>query len=79
MATDRLYEKTVTFTAKRYDGDTRETANVRFEVSPGCWVTVFDDGRVRFRFDPDERFRVNHRSTSTNVPGAHQMERLHKK
>lgn len=79
MPTDRLYEKPVTFTAKRYEGDDRETANVRFEVAPGCWVTVFDDGRVRFRIDPADGYRVGYRSTGKDYPGSQLIERLHQK
>lgn len=65
-----------TFEGRRQDRSSRETPSVRYEVSPGCWVTIFDDGRVRFTIDPVKSGRrVGHVITNTTtLPGGKMIE-----
>jgi len=65
-----------TFEGRRQDRNSRETPSVRYEVSPGCHVTIFDDGRVRFTIDPvASGRRVAHVITNTTtLPGGKMIE-----
>jgi hypothetical protein len=63
-----------TFTGVRVAGDSRRTGSVRFEVSPGCVLTLFEDGRVRFRIDPQDGRKIVHWRNNSNKPGAQLLE-----
>lgn len=71
MAND---EETFTFTAYRQRGNARETPSWRFEVRPGCWVTLFDDGRTRFLMDETDDYKVTGTAKSVYRPGARMIE-----
>jgi hypothetical protein len=64
-------EVRTTFVSRRQDRNSRETPSVRYEVSEGCFVTVFDDGRVRFTIDPVKSGRKVHDRphNDSNLPG----------
>ena len=64
------------FSGRRQDRNSRETPSVRYEVVSGCYVTIFDDGRVRFTIDPVKANRkVSHVITNTsNLPGGKMIE-----
>ncbi|CRK61574.1 hypothetical protein [Alloactinosynnema sp. L-07] len=59
----------------RQEGDARRTGSYRYEVADGCFLTLFDDGRVRFLIDPrpDRTIRVV-KSNESNRPGAKLIE-----
>ncbi len=71
---NREYATEATYPATRYEGDKQQAPNVRFEVAPGCFVTVFDDGRVRFRIDPQDGRSAVYWRNESNVPGARILE-----
>lgn len=64
------------FVGRRQDRNSRETPSVRYEVAPGCHMTIFDDGRVRFTIDPVKAGRtVSDRPNNTsNLPGGKLIE-----
>lgn len=59
----------------RQEGHSRRTGGYRYEVADGCFLTLFDDGRVRFLVDPrpDRSIHVVNTNTS-NRPGAKMIE-----
>jgi hypothetical protein len=71
-------DEQLTFIATRYAGDRRKTASRRFEVAPGAWVTLFDDGRVKFLVDPPTGFKVIHQSVDGDHPGRQVLKTEHK-
>lgn len=72
---ERVAEEVLTVTGVRQEGDRRRTGSYRYEVADGCYLTLFDDGRVRFLIDPrpDRDVRVVNVNTS-NRPGAKLIE-----
>jgi len=68
------HEKKFEFTAVRRPGNARETPSWRFEVSEGCWVTLFDDGRTRFLMDETAGYKVTGTNRSVYRPGAKMIE-----
>ena len=62
-------------TGVRQPGDSRRTGSYRYEVADGCFLTLFDDGRVRFLIDPrpHRTIRIVPSNTS-NRPGAALIE-----
>jgi hypothetical protein len=69
---DRVTE---TFEGVRQESS-RTAPSVRYEVRPGCFLTLFDDGRTRFTIDPVKSGRkvtgtFNNRS---NLPGGKMIE-----
>jgi hypothetical protein len=79
MANQREYEIEKTFTAVRYEGDKQQGPSVRFEVSPGCFVTVFDDGHVRFRVNESDDYSVSSYPRKSSTPTHHILETKMKK
>ncbi len=65
-----------TFVGIRQDRSARETPSVRYEVRPGCYVTLFDDGRTRFTIDPAVANRKVHHvvDNNSNLPGGKLIE-----
>jgi hypothetical protein len=63
----------------RQEGDSRKTGSYRYEVADGCFLTLFDDGRVRFLIDPrpGRNITVVNNNTS-NRPGAKLIETKYK-
>lgn len=70
----REYKIEKTYTAVRYEGDKQQGPSIRFEVAPDCFVTVFDDGHVRFVVKPKEGRGVVHWENTSSDPGARVME-----
>ncbi|MBB5958230.1 hypothetical protein FHS29_004838 [Saccharothrix tamanrassetensis] len=70
-----MAEEVLRVTGVRYEGDSRKTGSYRYEVADGCFLTLFDDGRVRFLVDPrpDRTIHVVNTNTS-NRPGAKLIE-----
>ncbi|WP_154697374.1 hypothetical protein [Lentzea guizhouensis] len=67
-------EKKLTFTAVRQDRNTRETPSWRFEVRPGCYVTLFDDGRTRFLMNETDEYEVKPKNADARYPGTKMIE-----
>lgn len=74
MANQREYEIEKTYTAVRYEGDKQQGASIRFEVSSGCFVTVFDDGHVRFRVNESDEYQVTKYARESSTPTHHILE-----
>ncbi len=70
-----MAEEVLTVTGVRQEGNARQTGSYRYEVADGCYLTLFDDGRVRFLVDPrpDRVIRVVNTNTS-NRPEAKLIE-----
>lgn len=50
----------------------------RYEVAPGVWLTVFDDGRTRVRMDPTDTHDVKVKTKDTTYPGTKILARVRK-
>ncbi len=74
-----MAEEVLRVAGVRQDGDSRRTGAYRYEVADGCFLTLFDDGRVRFLIDPrpDRDIRVVNTNRS-NRPGAKLIETKYK-
>jgi hypothetical protein len=72
-------EEVLRVTGVRQEEDGRRTGSYRYEVADGCFLTLFDDGRVRFLIDPrpDRKIHVVNTNTS-NRPGAKLIETRHR-
>lgn len=74
-----MAEEILRVTGARQEADSRRTGLYRYEVADGCFLTLFDDGRVRFLIDPRPHREIRVVTTNTsNRPGAKLIETRHR-
>lgn len=64
----------VTFTGRRVAASRSGTGYARYEVGPGCFLTLFDDGSVRFAVKPTPGWSIKPWHNDSNAPGAHVVD-----